>query len=89
MGESFGSVAARVVKPLVNTALLHAGFHSDSDMAVQAANGIKALLKDPASCSAKDKIDELMVQCTDILDGGMNLTEAIEQLPALLEITWY
>ena len=50
---------------------------------MQAASGIKVLLKDPAS--AKDKIDELMVQCKDILDGGMNLTEAMEQLRALLE----
>jgi hypothetical protein len=38
---------------------------------------------DPAS--AKDKIDELVVQCKGILDGGTKVGR-LEQLPALLEI---
>jgi hypothetical protein len=83
VGESFGSVTARIIKPLVKNALLRAGFQSDSEIAVLAASGIDQLLK--GLVGAKDKVELLMAQCKDLLDGGMNLTEAMEQLPTLLE----
>jgi hypothetical protein len=83
VGESFESVAGQIVEPLVNSALLHAGFQASSHVAAQAGKGVKALLKDPTS--AKDEIDVLMAQCKGILEGGMDLTEAVELLPQLLE----
>jgi hypothetical protein len=83
VGEPFESVAGQIVAPLVSNALLHAGFHIASPVAAQAAKGVAALLKDPAA--AKGTIDTLMAQCRGILQGGMDLAEAAELLPQLLE----
>jgi hypothetical protein len=85
VGVSFESAATIVLEPLVSSVLLCAGFRSGSVVAVQAATGIKELLKNPTG--AKGKIDELMAQCKGILEVELGWMEAMEHLPKLLELT--
>jgi hypothetical protein len=82
-GESFASVAGKVVEPLVKTALMRAGFSAGSEAVELACKGIQTLLKSPEA--AKDQLEAVVQQCREIVDGGMSIGEAVDVLPRLLE----